>query len=191
MNKLHLQYCNSDEWADAIRRWIIPGAIGGMALGDDVLEIGPGPGRTTDVLREMASRLTAVEIDVELAEALRARMAATAVAGRNVEVVQGDATALPFPDGRFSTALSFTMLHHVPSVAEQDRLFAEVRRVLRPGGTFVGVDSKDSDEFRKMHIDDICVPLDPATLEGRLRAAGFAEARLEPNEYVIQFRAVV
>jgi SAM-dependent methyltransferase len=161
-----------------------------MALGDDVLEIGPGPGRTTDVLREMAPRLTAVEIDVELAEALRARMAATAVAGRSVEVVQGDATALPFPDGRFSTALSFTMLHHVPSIAEQDRLFAEVRRVLRPGGTFVGVDSKDSDEFRGMHVDDICVPLDPGTLEERLRSAGFAEARLEPNEYVIQFRAV-
>jgi ubiquinone/menaquinone biosynthesis C-methylase UbiE len=186
MNKLHLEYCNSDEWADAVRRWIIPGALGGMSLGDDVLEIGPGPGRTTDVLREMASRLTAVEIDVELAEALRARMADT-----NVEVVQGDATALPFPDGRFSTALSFTMLHHVPSIAEQDRVFAEVARVLRPGGTFVEVDSKDGEAFRAMHIDDICVPLDPATLEGRLRAAGFAEARLEPNEYVIQFRASV
>jgi hypothetical protein len=34
------------------------------------------------------------------------------------------------------------------------------------------------------------VPLDPGTLEERLRSAGFAEARLEPNEYVIQFRAV-
>ncbi len=185
MNKLHLEFCSSDGWADAIRKWIIPGAVGGMELGDDVLEIGPGPGRTTEVLREMASRLTAVEIDAELAEALRARMA-----GTNVEVLQGDATALPFPDGRFSTVLSFTMLHHVPSVAEQDRLFSEVARVLRPGGTFVGVDSRDSEEFRGMHVDDICVPLDPGTIEKRLLAAGFAEARLEPNEYVVQFRAV-
>jgi ubiquinone/menaquinone biosynthesis C-methylase UbiE len=52
------------------------------------------------------------------------------MAGANVEVVNADATDLPFPDGRFSAALSFTMLHHIRLAA--DRLFAEVARVLRP-----------------------------------------------------------
>ena len=58
----------------------------------------------------------------------------------NVEVVETDATAMPFPDGSFSTVLSFTMLHHVPSVTLQDQLLAEAWRVLRPGGVFAGTD---------------------------------------------------
>src|SRR5205085_2692585 len=84
-------------------------------------------GRTTDVLRHMTPRLTAVEVDVELAQALAERLA-----GTNVEVVHADATDLPWPDDRFTAALSFIMLHHVPSPAQQDRLLAEVVRVLRP-----------------------------------------------------------
>jgi Methyltransferase domain len=87
MNEQPLKYCASDEWALAVQKWIIPGALEGLDLGDDVLEVGPG-------------------------------------------------THLPFPDGRFSAALSFTMLHHVPSPSEQDRLLAELARVLswwRPG----------------------------------------------------------
>ena len=186
MNQLHLEYCSSDQWAESIKKWIIPGALEGVTLGDDVLEIGPGPGRTTEVLREMTAKLTAVEIDHDLADALKLRMA-----GTNVEVIEADATELPFPDGRFTAALSFTMLHHVPSPEQQDRLFAQVARVLRPGGTFAGVDSKDSTEFRGMHIDDICVPLVPDELEARLTRAGFSEVRVDVNPYVIQFRAKV
>src|SRR2546429_1555688 len=45
-----------------------------------------------------------------------------------VEVVQGDATEMPFGDGRFSGVLAFTMLHHVPSRERQDTLLAEVSR---------------------------------------------------------------
>ena len=33
------------------------------------------------------------------------------------------------------------MLHHIPSLDLQDRAFAEIARVLRPGGTFAGTDS--------------------------------------------------
>lgn len=186
MNKLHLELCSSAEWGDAVRRYIIPAAIDGVSLGDDVLEVGPGPGRTTDVLRETLPRLTALEIDADLARQLAARLA-----GQNVDVVRGDATALPFPNGRFSAVVSFTMLHHVPSIEAQNRLFAEVARVLRPGAVFHGVDSKDSDAFRALHIDDICVPLDPATIEARLRRAGFTTVRLDDNPHVNQFHAGV
>ncbi|MEX2247738.1 MAG: methyltransferase domain-containing protein [Dehalococcoidia bacterium] len=186
MNKAHLEFCSSDEWAESVRKWIIPGALANVELGDDVLEIGPGPGRTTDILKDMAPRLTAVEIDADLAAQLSARLA-----GTNVEVVHADATALPLPDGRFSAALSFTMLHHVPSVEEQDRLFAEVARVLRPGGVLAGVDSHDSPAFRALHLDDICVPLDPASLEERLTRAGFKQVKVDDNPHVVQFWASV
>lgn len=186
MNKLHLELCSSDDWADGLKRWVIPGALKGVTLGDDVLEVGPGPGRTTEILRHLTTRLTAVEIDHDLADSLSLRMA-----GTNVDVMEADATALPFPDGAFSAALSFTMLHHVPTPEQQDRLFAEIARVLQPGGTLAGVDSKDSPEFRDLHVDDICVPLVPEQLAERLKRAGFCEVNVGVNPYVIQFRATV
>ena len=185
MNKAHLELCSSDQWADGLKKWVIPNALAGIDLGDDLLEVGPGPGRTTDILREMTANVTAVEIDETLATPLAARMA-----GTNVTVINADATDLPLPDGRFSSAVSFTMLHHVPTAAEQDRLFAEVARVLRKGGIFAGVDSLDSEDFRALHVDDICNVIDPATLHDRLLAAGFAEANVDVNPYVMQFRAV-
>ena len=49
----------------------MPWALGKRDLGDDVLEVGPGPGQTTEVLRHIVPRLTAVEVDESLAEALK------------------------------------------------------------------------------------------------------------------------
>jgi ubiquinone/menaquinone biosynthesis C-methylase UbiE len=186
MNEVHLKLCSSDEWAEGLKKWVIPNALDGVELGDDVLEVGPGPGRTTDILKDMVPKLTCVEIDSMLAEQLTARMA-----GTNVTVVEGDATDLPFPDDHFSGAVSFTMLHHVPTAALQDKLLSEVRRVVKPGGTFVGVDSLDSEDFRKLHVDDICVPVPPETIAERLTRAGFSAATVDENPYVCQFRATV
>jgi SAM-dependent methyltransferase len=184
MNKAHLEFCSSDEWAEGIRKWIIPGVLANVELGSEVLEVGPGPGRTTEVLKAMASRLTAVEIDPDLAAKLAVRL-------DEVSVVHGDGTALPFASGRFSAALSFTMLHHVPSAEQQDTLFAEVARVVRPGGVFAGCDSHDTPEWREMHVDDICVPIEPAGLEARLKNAGFVDVTVDDNPYVLQWRARV
>ncbi len=184
MNARHLELCASAEWAETVGQFIIPWTLEGTELGDDVMEVGPGPGRTTDVLRGLVAQLTAVEVNAALAAALAHRLA-----GSNVAVVHADATSLPFPDGRFSAALSFTMLHHVPTVALQDGLFREAARVLRPGGLFVGTDSRDSDEFRALHVDDVCVPLEPEGLHERLDRAGFASVCVDTNPYAVRFRA--
>lgn len=184
MNQTHLELCSSAEWADTVRREIIPWVLGRIDLGDDVLEVGPGPGRTTEVLAEIVPRLCAAEVDADLAAALAERMAA-----RGVEVTHADATDLPYETGRFSAVLSFTMLHHLPTTAQQDRLFAEAARVLRPGGVFAGNDSVDSPPFRELHVDDTCNPIDPAALPGRLEAAGFVDVQVDANEYGYRFRA--
>ena len=133
MNLLHRLLCRSALWRWTVERWVIPWALDGLDPREDVLELGPGVGLTTDVLRERAARLTAVEIDPRLASSLQERMKNT-----NVEVVE---TAMPFPDGSFPAVLSFTMLHHVPSVTLQDQLLAEAWRVLRAGGVFAGSDT--------------------------------------------------
>jgi SAM-dependent methyltransferase len=183
MNEEHLQLCASPEWAEIVETQIIPWTLDGLDLGDDLIEIGPGPGRTTDVLRTRVARLTAVEIDPALAAALATRMA-----GTNVEVVQGDATQVDLPEGRFSAAVCITMLHHVPTVAQQDALFARMARLVRPGGVIAGVDSVDSPAFRELHHDDICNPVDPATLADRLQRAGMTAAEVEVNEFAVRFR---
>jgi ubiquinone/menaquinone biosynthesis C-methylase UbiE len=182
MNERHLQLCASAEWADTVRNEILPWALNGRQLGDDVLEVGPGPGMTTDVLRGTVHKLTAVEVDEHLAARLSARLA-----GSNVEVVHADGTALPFPDGRFSGATCFTMLHHVPSREAQDQLFRELRRVLCVDGLLIGVDSLETPEWRDLHTGDICVPVDPATLAVRLEAAGFADVEVEQSARRFRF----
>jgi SAM-dependent methyltransferase len=177
MNERHLQICASAEWAETVKLEILPWARGKRDLGQNVLEVGPGPGMTTDILRQSVARLTAIEVDPVLAAALAHRLS-----GSNVDVVHGDGAALPFEDRRFSGATSFTMLHHVPTAALQDRLLSEVRRVLRPGGLLIGVDSIDGPEWRELHIGDTCVPVDPDTLAGRLQQAGFVDVEVEVQQ---------
>ena len=128
MNREHLELLASDTWRDVLRDLIFPYALGDVELGADVLEVGPGPGTTTDLLRGRLARLTAVEIDAGLAAALAERLA-----GTNVEVVQADATAMPFPDGRFSSAVSFTMLHHVPTAEPRTGCSPRSPACSRPG----------------------------------------------------------
>jgi SAM-dependent methyltransferase len=81
------------------------------------------------------------------------------------------------------------MLHHVPSPELQDSVLKEARRVLRPGGVFVGVDSRDRPEFRALHDGDVCVPVDPNGLAGRLREAGFKDIRVDVRGIRFRFRA--
>jgi SAM-dependent methyltransferase len=154
-------------------------------LGNDVLEIGPGPGLTSDLLRTRTAQLTCVEIDAPLAQALAERLA-----GTNVEVIHGDATATGLDADRFSSATCFSMLHHVPSPELQDQVFAEVHRVLRPGGHFLGTDSFDVEPIRQGHVDDVFVPINPATFPARLEAVGFTDvSTMEHGDYGFRFVA--
>jgi ubiquinone/menaquinone biosynthesis C-methylase UbiE len=186
VNILHRRYCRSDEWRQAVHHGMMPWVLGEVALGANVLEIGPGPGVTTDWLRERVPSLTCVEIDRKLADALKARMERT-----NVTVVEGDATAMEFADASFDTAVCFTMLHHVPARALQDSLLAEAHRVLKRGGLFLGSDSTTSFRFRLFHVFDTCVPVEPDGFAARLEAAEFAEVQIEkrPEYNTFKFRA--
>lgn len=184
MNWFHRQVCRSGRWRRRVEGELLPWALQGVELGDDVLEIGPGPGVTTDLLRGRARRLTALEVDAAAAAALRKRLN-----GSGVGVVHGDGAAMPFADGSFSGVVAFTMLHHVPTAALQDRLLAEARRVLRPGGIFAGFDGVGSFLFRLAHLGDTYTPVDPDTFGRRLGAAGFAGVAVERGWGRFRFRA--
>ncbi len=183
MNRLHRWLCRSDHWRSTVAQRL-PWAIGGTDLGSNVLEIGPGPGLTTDLLRTSVPRLTALEIDPTLAGSLNSRLK-----GSNVQVIEADATEMPFKDAEFSGAVSFTMLHHVPSRELQNKLLAEVFRVLRPSGFFVGSDSLQNWFMRIIHIGDTLVPINPDTFGARLQNAGFEVLDVQKDSQAFRFRA--
>jgi SAM-dependent methyltransferase len=183
---MHNIVCASGWWARRAEHELVPWGVKGVELGDDVLEIGPGFGVTTRVLAPRVESLTAVELDPGYCERLRAELGDR----DGVTVTQGDATELPFPDGRFSSVLCFTMLHHIPTRQLQDLVFGEVARVLAPGGTFAGTDSVGTGAlFKLIHVGDTLTPVDPEGLPGRLVAAGMAEPVVEVGEGSFRFRA--
>jgi SAM-dependent methyltransferase len=184
MNRAHGVVCSSSWWARGVERELLPWALADLDLGADVLEIGPGYGATSRVLAERAGSLTVLELEPRYCEALRRKL------GGGVEVVQGDATAMPFADGRFSAVVCFTMLHHLPSTAAQDRLLAEAVRVLAPGGVLAGTDSLGTGLlFRALHVGDTLVPVAPDGLPARLGAAGLVGCDVRRGGRSFRFRA--
>jgi SAM-dependent methyltransferase len=83
------------------------------------------------------------------------------------------------PEDSFSSAACFSILHHMPTAALQDRLFEEIYRVLRPGGLFVGQESLDLESIRAGHANDVFTPVDPDDLVHRLASVGFRATRTD------------
>ena len=135
---------------------------------------GPGYGATTDVFRERVARLTAVEIDPTLARNLADRLA-----GTNVEVIEGDATAMDFDDGRFTGATCFAMLHHVPSTELQDQLVRRGRPSAAAGGAVRRLRQPAVARPRGLSRGRHVQPDRPDAVANRLRRAGFVDIELD------------
>lgn len=183
MNFLHRKLCSSLRWKAVMRDHALPWALEEVALGDEVLEIGPGYGAATELLQQRVRHLTCVESDSSLAEGLRSKV------DGNVVVRCEDATELSLPDASFDGVVCFTMLHHIGSVELQNRLFRETFRLLRPGGIFAGMDSLKSRFMTLIHLFDTLVLVAPETLPQRLAAAGFEDVQVDVNPYAFRFRA--
>ena len=165
---------------------VLPDVLDGVDLQGRVLEIGPGPGIVTAALLEYGvADLTTVEIDPRAAERLRDRF------GAGVAVHTGSASDLPLADQSVDVVVCCTMLHHVPTGAEQDDILSECRRVLAPGGLLVGSDSKTGLRFRMFHLWDTHNPVDPASLGARLAGAGFDRVLVTEFDKRFLFRASV
>jgi SAM-dependent methyltransferase len=183
MNPDHARLCSSPEWAEHIRTDVLPALTRDVDLGARMLEVGPGPGAATGWLRDRVRELVLVESDEDASDKL-----AAAYAGTNVEIINADARVLPFADGHFDSAGAFTMLHHVPTVARQNALLAEILRVLRPGGVLIASDSVPSDELHRFHESDTYNPVEPGTLLTRLITLGYQDITIRVS-YQLTFIA--
>lgn len=179
MNEEHVELCSSREWMDELASDVLEPLLSGLSLGADVLELGPGFGAATEWLVDHVGKLTCLESDATSAALLAERFAA-----RGVEVVTGDAARMEFPDASFDSVCCFTMLHHVPTLREQNELLADSLRVLREGGVFVGADSLASVGLHHFHQNDTYNPIEPATFLTRLQTVGFRRITLIVGEDV-------
>ena len=112
-------------WWFRARRRLLADLLGGVGCPARVLEVGCGTGSSVETLRAIGP-VVGVDVDAgALARAVRRGYEA---------VVQADGQDLPFRDGSFDVAVALDVLEHIPN---DERACREVRRVLRPGGTFV------------------------------------------------------
>lgn len=185
MNTFENWFCASSLWRCVTRRQLLPWILAGSELGDRVLEVGAGPGAGTDELRRLAAWVTSLEYDRRFAAGLAGRLR-----NANGAVLQGDAAALPFPDNTFSAAIAVLVLHHLRSSELQDRAFAEIRRVLRPGGVFLAFEIQDGWLQRMGHIRSTFVPVAPASAFARLTAAGFSRVTVDFRRGAFRMRAL-
>lgn len=148
MSLLEASFCRSAPWRLLARR-IVPWSTQNLPLAGDVLEIGGGSGRMAEQIVRVNSQVRITTTDIDPAMVMRAseRLAEfpSAVAR------QADAKRLPFDDESFDAVAGFLMLHHI---IEWEQAVAEVARVLRPGGQFVGYDLAASRAASLLHLVD-------------------------------------
>ncbi len=105
--------------------------------GSRVLDIGCGTGTLTIAAARAAGpngRVWGIDIAPDLVDLARQKAAR---AGLTAQFQVGSITNLPFEDGQLDVVLSSLMLHHLPDDQTRRAGLAEVRRVLRPGGTLL------------------------------------------------------
>jgi ubiquinone/menaquinone biosynthesis C-methylase UbiE len=142
---------------------------------DRVLDVATGTGNTALALAPHVSHATGLDLTPEMLE--QAGRVAAERRIRNVDWVLGDAEQLPFEDGAFDLWISRAAPHHFRDL---DRSLREARRVLRPGGRAVVLDSSGPREARDL-MHEVELRRDPShvrmyTLDewiDRLEGAGF------------------
>ena len=114
-----------DTFAHATAAFIAPLLdAAAVAAGTRVLDVACGPGHVAAAARTRGARADGLDFSTAMAAIARARHP-------GIVVTEGDAEALPYPDGTFGAVVSNFGLHHVPRPAIA---LAEARRALAPGG---------------------------------------------------------
>ena len=109
-----------------------PWELGRLEPGERVLDLGCGAGTDTLVAAQMVGpegRVTGIDMTPEMLA--KARGAADELGTENVELVEAEVEQLPFPDASFDVVISNGVIDLIP---DKDAVFAEIFRVLAPGG---------------------------------------------------------
>ena len=108
-----------------------------LSAASHVLDIGSGLGGPARTLAETyRCRVTGIDLTQAFCDAATALSGWVGLSDR-ASFRQGDATSLPFADGQFDAAMT---IHVAMNIAAKDKMYAEAKRVLKPGGRFAVYD---------------------------------------------------
>jgi SAM-dependent methyltransferase len=168
--RLALQEQRAADLSAGVRRLLGPFSGNELAL-----DSGCGTGALAFALAPYVGKVIGADIDADYLEAARK------LAPENVELVEGDAMALPFEYGRFDISGSLRLLHHVrrPELA-----VSELARVTRPGGRILVADQLGSiDPLRSLELDRFERLRDPS--HKRLLPDADIRGYLDANDLVL------
>ena len=134
--------------AEVNRRFVVD-LLDARADLSNVLDMGTGTAQIPIALCRVAPQSQVVGIDaaVHMLRVGQQNIAAAGLAAK-IDLMQVDAKILPYVDGRFSTVMSNSIVHHIP---EPRSVLAEAVRVCRDGGT--------------LFVRDLLRPAEPGSLQ--------------------------
>jgi ubiquinone/menaquinone biosynthesis C-methylase UbiE len=140
------------------------------------LDVGTGAGAVALALAPLVREVVGVDLVPELLDEARAR------APENVELLEADGRALPFPAASFDLVCSARTFHHTP---RPELVVAEMTRVLRPGGTMLVVDQlAPVDPLAALDLNRFEVARDPSTT--RIFSDGDLRGLFDSNNLVLR-----
>ena len=150
---------------------------------EEIVEIGCGGGRNAGELLKKypSSHVTAIdysEVSVSKASAYNSE----AIKQGRCEVKQGDVSALTLPEGKYDLATAFETIYFWPGLKE---CFAQVAKVLKPGGTFMIVNESDGMDETSLKYEKIIDGMKCHTveeIEGTLKDAGFSNVKSDHHK---------
>jgi ubiquinone/menaquinone biosynthesis C-methylase UbiE len=158
-----------------------------LTLSDRVLEIGFGGGVTLPSLIADAAFVGGVDRSKEMVRRAKARFAETVSAGR-ADFREGNVEKLPFEASSFGKVCTVNTVYFWSSL---DAGFAEIHRVLSPGGRLVvGFLPKERMERMRMPTD-IFTSRTPDDVIAALKKAGFTDVRVERPEPTTPWNVMV
>lgn len=168
MNANH-SLCATQAWSEHMRDEVITYMAPHVDLGESMLEIGPGPGASTEWLRHDVKRLVPVEL-----ESRRRPASFGGTRGRTSRWWLGTPPGPSIqrgPSTRSAASRCFIMWR--PPGFRTPSSPRPALGALRTSGVLVASDSLPSDGLHGFHVDDTCNPIDPGSLIARLQAIGF------------------
>jgi arsenite methyltransferase len=179
------------EIGDARRRRRLARTALAAAPGERVLDVGCGPGfYCAELLAEVGESGSVTGVDSS--PAMLALAARRCAGHENVELLKGEAVALPVPDECFDATLAVQVIEYV---ADVEKALSELWRVLRPGGRAlvwdidwdtVSVHSEDparNERVLRTWDEHLAHRTVPRTLAAELRAAGFEEVSMSAHPF--------